>query len=75
MFFNSVKEINRLREEINTLLTKEMSYICIKVTILKKSLCSQNFDFLSLENLSPGQFLGSCNSRRYYWILQFLVAI
>ena len=66
MFFNSIKEINRLRKEINTLLIKEMSNIYIKVTILKKSLCSQNFDFLSLKNFSPGQFLGSCNSRRYY---------
>ena len=33
MFFNSIKEINRLRKEINRLLSKEMSNICLKVTI------------------------------------------
>ena len=31
--FNSVKEINRLRKEINRLLSKEMSNIHLKVTI------------------------------------------
>ena len=35
---------------------------------------SQNFDFLNLENLSPGQFLGSFNSSRYHWILILYVA-
>ena len=34
---------------------------------------SQNFDFLGLKNLSPGQFLESSNSRRYHWILKLLV--
>ena len=33
MFFNSVKEINRLRKEINMLLSKGMSNIYFKVTI------------------------------------------
>ena len=33
MFFNSVKEINRLRKEISRLLSKGMSNICLKVTI------------------------------------------
>ena len=33
MFFNSVKEINRLGKEINRLLSKGMSNIYIKVTI------------------------------------------
>ena len=55
MFFNSVKEINRLRKEINRLLSKEMSIIYLKVTIEKKWL-SQNFPFLGLKNLSPCQF-------------------
>ena len=33
MFFNSVKEINRFRKEINRLLSKGRSNICLKVTI------------------------------------------
>ena len=73
MFFNSIKEINRLRKEINRLLSKGMSNIYLKVTI-EKNWRSQNFDFLSLKNLSPGQFLGSSNSRRYHWILKLFVA-
>ena len=32
-------------------------------------------EFLSLKNLSQGQFLGSSNSRRYHWTLKLLVAI
>ena len=32
----------------------------------EKNWRSQKFDFLSLEKLSPGQFLGSSNSRRYH---------
>ena len=55
MFFNSVKEINRLRKEMNRLLSKGMSNIYLKVTMR----CSQNFDFLGLKNLSPGHFLGA----------------
>ena len=63
MFFNSVKEINKLRKEINKLLNKGMSNIYLNVTI-EKNWRSQNFDFLSLKNLSSGQFLGSSNSGR-----------
>ena len=33
MFLNSVKEINRLRKEIDRLLSKTMSNIYLKVTI------------------------------------------
>ena len=33
MFFNSSKEINRLRKETNRLLSKGMSNIYLKVTI------------------------------------------
>ena len=65
MLFNSIKEINRL-------LRKGMSNIYLKVTI-EKSGRSQNFDFLSLKNLFPGQFLSSYNSRRYHWILKLVV--
>ena len=53
MFFSSIKGINKL-------ISKEMSNICLKVTI-EKNWRSQNFDFLSLD-----QFLGSSNSRRYH---------
>ena len=73
MFFNSAKEINRLRKEINRLLSKRMSNIYLKVTIEKK-LCTQNFDFLSLKSTSPGQFLGSSNSRKYHSVFKLLVA-
>ena len=52
MFFNSIKEINRLRKEINRLLSKEMSNIYLKVTIEGKICGSRNFDFLGLKNLS-----------------------
>ena len=58
MFFNSIKEINRLRKEINKLLIKGMSNIYLKVTI-EKNWRSQNFDFLGLKSLSPGQFWGA----------------
>ena len=64
MFFNSIKEINRLKKEINRLLSKGISNIYLKVTI-KKNRRSQNFDLLSLKNLLIGHFLGSSNSRRY----------
>ena len=33
MFFNSIKEINRLRKEINSLLSKGMSFIQLKKII------------------------------------------
>ena len=60
MFFNLIKGINRLRKEINRLLSKGISNIYLQVTIEK------NFDFLSLKKLSAGQFLGSSNLRRYH---------
>ena len=46
MFFNSIKEINRLRIDIDRLLNKEMSNIYLKVAIEEKNWRSQNFDFL-----------------------------
>ena len=75
MFFNGypIKKINRLRKEINRLLSEGMPNIYIKVTIEKKWR-SQNFDFLSLKILSPGQFLGTSNSCRYQRILKILLA-
>ena len=67
MFFSSIKEINRL-------ISKRMSNIYLKVAI-EKNWHSENFDFLSLKNSSPVQFLRSSNSRRYQWIFKLLVAI
>ena len=58
MFFNSIKEINMLRKEINKLLSKGMSNVYLNV-IIEKNWHSQNSDFLSLNNLSPGQFWGA----------------
>ena len=49
---NSIKEINRLLQEINELLRKGMSNDYLKVTT-EKNWGSQNFDFLSLKKLSP----------------------
>ena len=64
--------INRLRKEINRLLSKEMSNICLKVTF-EKNLTFSKLWFSRLKKLSPDQFLGSSNSRRYHWILNLLV--
>ena len=45
MFFNSIKEINRLRKEINRLLSKGISNMYLKVTIEVFS----KLDFLGLK--------------------------
>ena len=37
----------------------------------EKNFRSENFDFLSLKNLSAGHFLWNPNSRRYHWNLLF----
>ena len=57
-----MKDLNRLRKEINRLLSIAMSNIYLKVTIEKKW-CSQSFDFKSLKSSFPGQVLGSSNSQ------------
>ena len=49
MFFSSIKGINRL-------ISKGMSNIYLEL-VIEKNRFSQNFDFLSLKNLSPNQFL------------------
>ena len=51
MFFSSINETNRLW-------SKEMTDIYLNVTI-EKNWRSQNIDFLSLKNPSPGQFWGA----------------
>ena len=55
-YLNSIKEMNRLRKEINRLLSKGMSNIYLKITI-EKNWRFQNFHFLSLKNLSLCQFI------------------
>ena len=60
MFFNSVKEINRLRKEINRLLSKRMSNIYLKVTIDEEIGRSQNLDFLGLKKNCHLNFKTSC---------------
>ena len=57
MFFNSIKEINRLRKEINRLLSKGISNIYLKINIEEKNGRSENFNFLVLKDLSPGHQL------------------
>ena len=52
------KGMNRSRKEINRLLSKGMSNICLKVPF-EKNWRSQTFDFLILENLTPGRFWGA----------------
>ena len=58
MFFNSIKEIYRLRKEIKRLLSKIIWNTYLKITIEEKW-PTKNFDFISLKSLSPGQFLGA----------------
>ena len=57
---------------MNRFISKGMSNVYLKVTI-DKDWRSQNFDILSSKNLSPGQFLETSNSCRYFWILKVLV--
>ena len=42
--------------------------------LIKKKWRSQNFAFLSLKNLSSGQFLDSSKSRKYHLTLKLVVA-
>ena len=56
MSFNSIKEMNTLRKEINRLFSKEMSDIYLKVLLRK--VAYSKFNFISLNILSPSQFLG-----------------
>ena len=58
MFFNSIKEINRLRKEINRLLSEGMPNIYSKIA-LEKIWGSQIFDFVGLKHLSSGQSWGA----------------
>ena len=58
MFFTSVKKINRLRKEINWLLSKGMLNIYLKATT-EKNWRSQNFEFLSLKICHKASFWGA----------------
>ena len=71
MFFNSIKEINRLRKETNTLLSKGMSSIYLKVTIatfsklrfsgFKKFVARSIFGELQLTQISLNFKTSCCN--------------
>ena len=61
MFFNSIKEINRLRKEINSLFSKGMSDIYLTVNLEEKNWRSQNLDLLDLKFVTIS-VLGSSNS-------------
>ena len=60
--FNSIKEINRLRKEINTLLSKGMSNIYLKVTIETFS----KLRFYGVKKFATRSVLGSFNPRKYH---------
>ena len=62
MFFNLVKEINRLRQEIERLLRKGMSNIYLKIAIERFS----KLRFFGFEEFVTRSVLGSSNSRRYH---------
>ena len=59
--FNSIKEINRLRKEMNRLLSKGMSHIYLKVTTETFS----KLQFSGPKKFVTRSLLGSSNSRRY----------
>ena len=60
--FNSIKEINWLRKEINRLSRKGMSNICLKVTIETSS----KLRFSGFKKFVTRSVLGSSDSRRYH---------
>ena len=64
MFFNSIKEINRL-------LSKGMSNIYLKVTI-EKNWGFRNFDFLSLKSFNQVSFWGAPTHADINEFLNFL---
>ena len=66
MFFSSIKEINRLLKEVNSLWSKRISNY-LKV-INEKNWRSQNFNFLSLKNFSTGSF---CEAPTHTDIIEF----
>ena len=74
MFFNSVKEIVRLRKEVNRLLSKGISNIYLKITIEKKWR-TQNFDFRSSKSSSLGQFLGAPTHGDIFEFSNFLLQL
>ena len=59
--FNSIKKINWLRKEINRSLRKEMSNICLKITIETFS----KLRFSGFKKFFTRSILESSNSRRY----------
>ena len=59
-----LKEINRLRKEVNRLLSKGMLKMILNIDLkilLRKIDVLKNFGFLSLKSSSPCQLFGSSN--------------
>ena len=77
MFFNLIKEINRLRKEINRLLSKGMSNIYLKVTIetfskprfygFKECVIRSSFGELQLTLISLNFKTSTCNQKSDVW--------
>ena len=65
MLFSSIKEINRLRKEIKSLLIKGMSNISLKVTIETFS----KLRFSGFKRFVTKSVFRELDSRRYHWIL------
>ena len=63
MFSTSIKDINRLRKELNRLLSKGIIRLRKENRLLSKGMSSIYLK-ISLKNVSPGQFSGSSNSNR-----------
>ena len=61
MLFNSTGEINRVRKEINRLLSKGMSNICLKVSFEKKW-HTENFNFIKYKKLVSLTVFGELHS-------------
>ena len=65
MLFSSIKEINRLRKEIKSLLIKGMSNISLKVIIETFS----KLRFSGFKRFVTKSVFRELGSRRYHWIL------
>ena len=71
MFFKSIKKINRLRKQINRLVSKEISNIYLKVTIATFS----KLQFSGFKKTISHQVsFWELDSRRYHRTLELLAA-
>ena len=73
MFLDSIKEMNRLRKEMNKLLSKKKVKYLLKGYYFEKLMFSKLW-FSKFKKFATRSVLGSSNSRRYHWTLKLLVA-